>query len=228
MIDYPIPGYLYELCWKVPLRQANNSVCGPTIDYQKMLLQLGKRRRSEEDRECHDQFTQFARALMEQFASKLVQERQAVFLMVYNTKDLNLYPALSHLSYSQNEELAHDLKVPLGEGVSGAAFLQRQVVAWGKSPDSDGLIRPIPVPGLDAEYILALPIFYRHDRESGGQLEPEPGGVIAVVTLASNARGSGIERCRGDTEKAKKFRATVQLTAQAVVSELLERLSPDR
>src|SRR5437899_2779433 len=117
---------------------------------------------------------------MKEFASSYPKEQQAVFLMVYDRRDLCLYPALSCLPAGQ--EAPASFKVPLGGGVAGAAFLQRRVVAWGKHPDSDSLIRPVPLPGLDAGYVLALPIVYRqHGTEPGdGRLVLDPGAVIGV------------------------------------------------
>jgi predicted MPP superfamily phosphohydrolase len=227
-VEHPVPGYIYEMRWKVPVAIAGDWEIGRTRDYQTMLLEFRDRlardtmedKLSDADRQCCDLFNDLARTLMNEFASANPSERQAVFLMVYDRRDLHLYPVLSRLP--PDVEAPPSLKVPLGGGVAGAAFLQRSVLAWGKDPDSDTLIRPVPLPGLDAQYILALPIFYRR---RGGRLVFDPGAVIGVVTVASDAQGSHIGRCRGDGEGPKKRRDEVQLAAQAVVTEILERLS---
>ena len=211
-VDYPTPGYIYELSWDLPVLAADTPVMGATTDYQTMLLKLGRRisenKLSGSDRECLSFFKKFAQLTMKKFASKLPDERQAVFLIVYNREDLKLDPVLSFYSDGVSEpappiSLPESFSIPLGAGVSGAGFLQRRVVAWGKSPDSRSLIRPVALPHLDAQYILAVPIFYQHEQAAGGQLDLRPGAVIGVVTLASTARGSPIEQCRGDTEPPK-------------------------
>jgi hypothetical protein len=228
-IDRPIPGYVYELRWKVPLAIADNWVTACTTEYQKMLLGLrdrlareaGSEGLSAPDLQCRDLFNEFGRTLMGQLASLNPEERQAVFLMVYDRADLNLYPVLWCTQGALEEKHLASFKVPLGGGVAGAAFLQHRVFAWGKDPDSDSLISPEPLPGLDIKYVLAVPIFYRQR----ARLVTEPGAVIGVVTVASDAPASGIARLRGVADKAKERRDEVQLVAQAVVTGILERLS---
>jgi hypothetical protein len=234
-IDYPTPGYIYELTWRVPDIAADSSVAGPTKDYQRMLLELRERisqgNLSESDHDSLNSFKKSALALVKQFESKYSGERQAVLLMVYDERDLHLVPVLSFDSEHKDNPMPGTLKIPLGAGVSGAAFLQRRLVAWGKSPDSRSLISPIPLlPGFDAQYILAVPIFYQHEKDAQQRihLDFRPGAVIGVVTLASNASGSRIENCRGEEEEPKALRNTTQMVAQTMVSELLEFLTNRR
>jgi predicted MPP superfamily phosphohydrolase len=231
-IEYPVPGYFYELRWKVPTGDiAEDYVCDGTNVRQKMLRKLRERllevkendadcKLSDVDQECCNLFRDFAETLMRDLAGEDPDERQAVFFMVYDRSDLALHPVRSCLSWPVAAPAS--FSVPLGRGIAGAAFLQNKVLAWGKSPDSQSLIAPEPLPGLDPEYVLALPIFYFGQRE---KLVAKTGAVIGVVTVASDSLGSKIRRCRGDTTEAVKHRAEIQLGAQAVAMKILERLS---
>ena len=164
-IERPMPGYMYELRWKVPeVELAEPRVLLLTKDYQAILLELGARllnntgEVSETDKECVSRFNEFADALMNQYAGIKDREYQDVFLLVYNQRDLNLHPTLSRVPSGAQVPLSY--RVPLGGGLAGAAFVQRRVLAWSKTADLDSLIRPVPIPGLDARYLLAVPIFY--------------------------------------------------------------------
>jgi len=227
-IDYPVPGYFYELRWKVPLGDiAEKPVRDGTNVRQDMLLDLRGRlvepnapAPSGVDGECCDLFSVFARALMRDLAGPNRAERQAVFLMVYDRKNLALYPVRACVS--EGVSTATSFNVPLGRGIAGAAFLQNKVLTWGKSADSRSLIVPEHIPGIDPEYVLALPVFYLGQRE---KLVAKTGAVIGVVTVASDSVGSKIPECKGETPEAIKRRTELQLAAQGVVMEILRRLS---
>ncbi|WFU44146.1 metallophosphoesterase [Bradyrhizobium sp. CB82] len=234
-IENPVPGYVYELRWKVPKGNiADVPVRDGTTVRQKILCDFRDRIReyseaeksgagspklAEVDRECCNLFKDFAATLMQDLAGVDPSERQAVFLMVYDSSNLELHAVRSCLSWSI--EPPQSFAVPLGGGIAGAAFLQNKVIAWGKAPDSKSLIRPKPLPGLDPQYVLALPIFYIGQNE----LVIKTGAVIGVVTVASDSVGSQIADCCGETAEAVKRRADLQLSAQAVVTTMLHRLS---
>jgi len=236
-IEYPVPGYIYELRWKVPVGEiADVNVCEGTIVRQEMLLDLRDRlwrqtaqasqsetdaKTRDLDRECCKLFCDFSTTLMKELHGIDPKERQAVFLMVYDRVSRALHPV--HYCLSWTASAPESFSVPLGRGIAGVAFLQNKVIAWGKTPDSKSLIRPEPLPGLEPQYVLALPIFYvGHQRP---KLVDKTGAVVGVVTVASNSPGSNIRYYRGDDEAARKRRAEVQLGAQAVVMRILQHLS---
>lgn len=237
-IEYPVPGYIYELRWKVPVGDvADRNVLDGTNVRQNMLCKFRDRLRqnskqvreggtdpklSDLDQGCSGLFEEFAETLMKELVGVDPEERQAIFLMVYDPSDSELHPVYYRLSWGA--EPPKSFSVPMGRGIAGAAFLQGKVLAWGKGADRESLIRPVPLPGIDPHYVLALPIFYPGDFG----LVVKTGAVIGVVTVASDSPGSRISDCRGDTEQAAKRRTEVQLGAQAVVMEILERLSRHR
>jgi hypothetical protein len=182
-----------------------------------MLLRLRHRLTDESARRCRELFTKLAENLMKHFKGSDPDERQVAFLMVYDPDDLHLHTVLTHPPVTSHASL----KLPLGEGVAGAAFLSRQVLAWEDDPHSDTLIKPKPLPawGLPARHVLALPIY--HQAPLTGQLNLEPGAVIGVVTLGSGAAGSKIVELQDDEEKAVQ----AQLLAQGIVTEMLAILS---
>jgi 3',5'-cyclic AMP phosphodiesterase CpdA len=226
-IERPIPGYRYGFRWKVPNLVAGDSVILQTKQYQRMLLdfssRLGTAEETESDRQCVDVFDVLASGLMERFSAEIAGEFQRVFLMIYDSKDGQLRLVLSNPRGESASEKV--FTIPLGAGVAGAAMVRRQVVVWGEDKENETLIRPVQMPGLNARHVLALPVCHQHHEAHDGRLDLEPGAVIGVVTLASDAEGSGIIECRSDTDDAKRTGREAQVAAQLLVTEMLELLS---
>lgn len=209
---------------------ASMEICHRTSAFQKLLLQLRGRiaagrndgTLSATDRKCVEIFAGLFQALGDRFSSEVTPDEQLVsFLMAYESETLRLEPVLTQPDTFMDGSFG----VPLGVGVAGAAFRQRDVLAWGADPDSDSLIKPTPT-GLPARRVLALPIYHwRELRPPEIHLDTEPGALIGVVTLGSDAIDSRIAECQGDNEKAKKLGQSAQGLAQRAVIQILGLLA---
>ncbi|XSC44575.1 hypothetical protein ACF1BQ_045070 [Bradyrhizobium sp. RDT10] len=95
-IDHPVPGCSYSLQWRVPNPRAPQKVCDRTIAYRNMLARLFDGScGSEVIQKCQDRFRRLARSLMLRFRVGFdAAEQQAAFLMLYDSTDLCLRPAL--------------------------------------------------------------------------------------------------------------------------------------
>jgi hypothetical protein len=78
------------------------------------------------------------------------------------------------------------------------------------------------LPGLEARHVLALPIFCaQQEGTTTSQLVLEPGAVIGVVTIGSNADSSRIALCHEDAASAINLIREAQAVAEAVVLRML-------
>ncbi|MET4425080.1 metallophosphoesterase [Bradyrhizobium sp. 956_D2_N1_5] len=193
-IDHPIPGCTYSLQWSVPDPRAHKRICARTVAYRKMLARLldGSCEPNIVTK-CQSRFDQLARILMARFKVGFDQgERQTAFLMLYDSDQIRLRPALTNGPIPADK--TYD--VPLGGGVAGAAFLQRQIIAWKNDPKSKSLIRPASSGALNSKWVLALPVFHQGGPDAtGGELDTEPGAVLGVITLGSDNEASNISDC---------------------------------
>ncbi|HEY4987531.1 MAG TPA: metallophosphoesterase [Bradyrhizobium sp.] len=228
-VDHPIPGYTYSLQWRVPDPRAHSKVADRTIVYRQLLARiLSGSCPDEVIRECQLHFEELARNLMERFHSGIdSHERQTAFLMLYDSEDLCLRPALR---YSNGTIPAGSYQVPLGGGVAGAAFLQRKIIAWKNDPNSKSLIKPASSGALNSHWVLALPVFHEGGPDgSGDELDTQPGAVIGVVTLGSNNAASRICDCEPnekdpDDKTGEKLGQDAQKLAQDYIFDILDIL----
>jgi hypothetical protein len=149
---------------------------------------------------------------------------------VYDRAHLCLRPVLTHVS--RGSLPAGSYKLPLGEGVAGAAFLGRRILTWLNDPNSGSLIKPQP-DHLNSQWVLALPIFYQEEQNVKGgkaelKMETRPGALIGVVTLGSDNRSSGISECYGEDKAAEETGQVAQQVAQSSVFEILNVLFRNR
>ncbi|WP_439407817.1 metallophosphoesterase family protein [Bradyrhizobium sp. DASA03076] len=223
-IDHPIPGCSYSLQWRVPDPRAPQKVCDRSTAYRKMLARLVDPSCDDDIVEkCRERFDRLARSLMKRFHFEYDDtEKQTVFLMLYEPADLCLRPALT-----QGPIPDGNYQVPLGGGVAGAAFLQRQIIAWKNDPNSKSLIRPASSGALNSHWVLALPVFHQGGRNAkGDELDTEPGAVLAVITLGSDSAASRISECAPNDddpkgEIAKEIGQDAQILAQQCVFDML-------
>ena len=233
-IDHPIPGYTYSLQWLVPDMIADEKVANRTLAYRRMLARLLGPCRGEPDpscanelyRDCLHRFNKLAANLMTRFHSRIDKhEKQTAFLMLYDSEALCLRPALENGPIPNG---TYD--VPLGGGVAGAAFLQRQIIAWKNDPKSKSLIKPASSGALNSHWVLALPLFHQGGPEASGEkLDTEPGAVLGVVTLGSDNAASHISDCepneRDLTDKSgEEIGQEAQKLAQECVFDILKML----
>jgi hypothetical protein len=223
-IDYPIPGCSYSLQWRVPNPRASQKVCDRSTAYRKMLARLFDGScGSETVRKCQERFNRLARNLMLRFRFGYdATEKQTAFLMLYEPEHLRLRPALRQGPIPEG-----NYDVPFGGGVAGAAFLQRQIIAWKNDPNSESLIRPASSGALNSHWVLALPVFHQGGRNAtGDELDTEPGAVLAVITLGSDSAASRISECAPsdddpEGEMAEKIGQEAQILAQQCVFDIL-------
>lgn len=228
-VDYPIPGYAYSLQWRVPDLRANSKVANRTLVYRKQLAKLfGGFYHDAVVQECQRHFEELAQSLMERFKSGIeAEEQQTAFLMLYDSEELCLRPALR---YSSGTIPAGSYQVPLGGGVAGATFLQRKITAWKNDPNSKSLIKPASSGALNSHWVLALPVFHQGGPDrSGDELDTQPGAVIAVVTLGSDSPASKISDCAPseqdpDGKQAEKLGQDAQKLAQDYIFDILDLL----
>ena len=221
-VEKPLAGYVYELRWRVPNPLAPPIVRGETKQWQKLLLRLRSDGPSRHTTAVEDEaakgFKSWAEDLRSVFQRGQEAGSLASLLMVYDEDKLALVPVLADPAVSGTQ-----FEVPLGAGVSGAAFLRGDVVAWAELSDLETFIRPVRVPGIVARHILALPIFHMSlDGDVEHEvLETSPGAVVGVMLLVSDADGSGLAKCDEDTS----LRHATQWAAQLFVRDLIIKLS---
>ncbi|MEA2884477.1 MAG: hypothetical protein QOH32_3733 [Bradyrhizobium sp.] len=224
-IDRPIPGNRYALRWSVPDLIANDEALSRTQDHQDLLLGLAGRPPAIR-KQCQDIFENLAEVLIDRFRTKNPDERHTAFLMVYDRENLSLRPVLTYVSAGSLPPGSYEL--PLGEGLAGAAFLGRRILAWVDDPGSDSLIRPQP-DNLNSKRVLALPIFYQEEvTVEGGAKEfrsdTRPGALIGVVTFGSNNIASRILECQAENKAGGEKGRVAQKLAQSSVFEILNAL----
>ncbi|KRR03750.1 metallophosphoesterase family protein [Bradyrhizobium valentinum] len=223
-IDQPVPGYAYSLQWRVPDTRANKKVCDRTLAYRDMLARLHNRScGGDVVQSCQDRFNRLARNLMLRFHAGFDnQEQQTAFLMLYDSNNLCLQPALTSGPVPRGS-----YEVPLGGGVAGAAFLQRQIIAWKNDPNSKSLIKPPSSGALNSHWVLALPVFHQGGPDATGkELDTEPGAVLGVITLGSSSAASKISDCEPNeddpTDKSgEEIGQEAQKLAQECVFDIL-------
>jgi 3',5'-cyclic AMP phosphodiesterase CpdA len=228
-IDHPIPGYTYSLQWRVPDPRANSKVADRTLVYRELLA--GLLNASYPDavvEQCQLHFNELAQSLMMRFHSRInSQERQTAFLMLYDSEELCLRPALR---YSNGTIPPGSYQVPLGGGVAGATFLQRKITAWKNDPKSKSLIKPASSGALNSHWVLALPVFHQGGPDGlDDELDTQPGAVIAVVTLGSDSQASRICDCEPnekdpDDKSGEKLGQDAQKLAQDYIFDILDIL----
>jgi hypothetical protein len=200
-IDYPMPGYIYSLQWRVPDLIASKRVAERTLAWRKLLGGLLNGARPEAViQQCRKRFNELAENLMERFHSSMdPDELQTAFLMLYDADKLCLRPALIH---SRGKSLPNEsYEVPLGGGVAGAAFLQRQIITWKNDPNSKSLIKPVSSGALNSRWVLALPIFHQQADASGLlKQDTRPSAVLGVITVGSDNDASKISDCEPNPE----------------------------
>jgi predicted phosphodiesterase len=235
-VDRPLVGYLYALRWQVPGEIIDRKISGNTREWQNVLLNLGSRidagQTTAEDREAIKQFDLLCAALQVELCASSPNERWTIALFVHDSAELALRPVFSRRSW-RAPELPRSFKIPYGDGVSGAAFQQRRIIAWNLgsvTSDPEGsavsLITPVPYPDEQADErvnVLALP-FYHPGSEDIQQ--PPPWTAIGVVTFDSSSHASPINGM--DDAQRRRLRAAVQAQADIIVQALQRKKASPR
>ena len=237
VIEQPMVGYLYEICWKVPGEMPSGRMPGDILQWREVLRLLAERiaggRPTDADRRAMQDFKALCEALAIQLGWGGAGERQSFALFAYAPKEAKLIPVLSHQSWS-NSPIRGDFRIPLGDGIAGAAFLQRRSISWAaERPDQSPFIQPVRFPEESADSDtepkthLAVPIYHESVQNES---RPSPWSVIGVVSFGSSSMASKIPAlCHRDLDPDSDERVkAVRLMAQAVVYKILATLGAVR
>ncbi len=234
-VDRPMVGYQYLLRWEVPGDEPNPQIAGDTREWQRALLSLGKRIAdktiNENDGEAIKQFNLLCEALKTEVCKGGLGEKWVIAIFIYDSAQHVLRPVLSRRSWTP-EGLPIDFQVPFGDGLSGAAFQQRRIIAW--STDSmasrpphtaRSLIKPVPHPApadgsIEMVNVLALPV-YHSDTED--LRRPPPWAAIGVVTISSSSYASPIVGM--DDGQRRRLRTAAQTQADSILRPMRGRVS---
>jgi 3',5'-cyclic AMP phosphodiesterase CpdA len=235
-VDRPMVGYLYSLRWKMPTDKLDARIAGETLQWQGVLLRLGGRvfdgTTGDGDGGAIKQFDLLRDLLQKEICPGRRDESWVIALFVYDSDGLALRPALSVRSWTP-ARLPPDFKVPLGDGVTGAAFLQRRIVTWSRqsaesaqlnAATGSSLIEPVPHPPppegpIEMVNVLALPVYHPAMEE---EPRPPPWAAIGVVTIGSSSYGSPIAGLESDPDDTQ--RRAVSEAAQMQMSYILDAL----
>lgn len=226
-VDRPLVGYQYALRWQVPGDRIDAPVAGVTREWQKMLLNLGdridKKNESDNDRQAIKQFDLLCKTLEMEIGGSSPDEKWTIALFVYDSQDLALKPTFSRRSWTA-EHLPRSFKIPYGDGVSGAAFQQRRIIAWNRGAvtsdprdSAPSLITPVPYPDAalgptDTINVLALPVYHSGSEEVR---QPPPWAAIGVVTFDSSSDASPINAM--DDAQRRRLRVLAQAQVDKIV-----------
>lgn len=230
-VNHPLVGYQYSLRWKVPGDVPDAQIVGNTLEWQRRLLSLGDRidraSTSDKDGRAIHQFELLCRTLGIEVCCGGPEEKWIVVLFVYDTERLALRPILSRRSWTA-DGLPRSFEVPYGDGVSGAAFQQRRIIAWNQQRVADNpshsarsLISPVPLPGCEGKStevvnMLALPVYHSGTEDLR---QPPPWAAIGVVTIASSSYASAI--CGMDDAQRRRLRSAAQTQVDSIVRAML-------
>jgi predicted phosphodiesterase len=194
----PMVGYSYLLRWDIPHDQPDRAIHSKARAWQKTLLGLGERFHgrtlSVQEARALDAIQALADTLKSLLAGNEQDEQCIVTLFAYDDQSVRLTPALSWNSWS-DDPVDQGFRMRLGQGIAGAAFLQRRTVAWAKGSNASPLIKPVAYPdkrgGIAGipEAILAIPIF--HDAVQD-EVRPPPWAAIGTVSFSSSSPHSAV------------------------------------
>lgn len=236
-IDRPFVGYQYALRWKLPGEIENREIADNTREWQRALLNLGRRidagQTTTNDREAIKQFDLLCRTLEIELCWRSPDEKWTVALFVHDSKRLALRPVFSRRSGPAQEELPRGLEIPYGDGVSGAAFQQRRIIAWSRGAvisDARGsapsLITPVHYPPtkdgpVETLNVLALPVYHTGSEDAR---RPPPWATIGVVTVDSSSYASTIKDM--DDGQRRVLRALTQAQVDEIVRAAVRGRAP--
>jgi 3',5'-cyclic AMP phosphodiesterase CpdA len=226
-VDRPIVGYQYGLSWQVPDDKPDRGIAGETREWRRNLLNLGGR---VGPGSIQGQFDLLCDALQSEVCKGGRDEKWVIALFVYESEGLVLRPVLSRRSWS-TERLPMTFGVPYGDGVSGAAFQQRRIIAWSQAAIAErpehsarSLIKPVPHPAptegqIEMVNVLALPIYHSELEDAR---RPPPWATIGVVTIGSSSDAS---IARMDDTQRRRSRSGAQTQTYRIL-EAARRRSP--
>jgi 3',5'-cyclic AMP phosphodiesterase CpdA len=245
-IDRPLVGYQYALRWKLRDDAPNQKlagrkrwqrwqrITGETEGWRRALLNLGSRIDTKAtgaaDDDAIKQFDLLCRTLQHIVCRGGFEEKWTIALFVYDSDKLALRPVLSRHSWS-GEQMPRTFEMPYGDGVGGAAFQQRRIVAWSHDPAiskpfGSALITPLNYPppaegAVDMKSVLALPV-YHFGSEDGRR--PSPSLAIGVVTIGSSSYASPI---RGMSDKQRSLlRGAAQIQVDHMIRAVMGPTPP--
>ncbi|CAN0511550.1 unnamed protein product, partial [Phaeothamnion confervicola] len=130
-IEYPMPGFAYQLRWPVPNPTAHQSIRESTTENQKLLLELRDRAvagaLAESDKQALQELDAFVARLIKAIGKPARRECHQAYWLAYDAEQCQL--RCLH-AYPPQDLSDPRFDTPLGRGVGGAAFLRRQHEGW--------------------------------------------------------------------------------------------------
>jgi hypothetical protein len=232
-VERPMVGYRYQLRWPLPDPVPPEPVPTKTQAWRKSLLTMGQifhsPRRTPPVDAAMRVFHQLSDGLIGMLAGGEPDERLITALFAYDDTALALRPVLSRKSWSE-APINPAFCVPLGDGIAGAAFQQRHIVAWAKGGSASPLIHPIPYPVADIaeedfeQANLAIPVYHPAVQN---EPHPSPWATIGVVCISSSSLHSRIHPMCGrnipveTVELVKSVHDFTQVIFNGLLTELL-------
>jgi hypothetical protein len=242
-IDRPLVGYQYALRWKLRDDAPDPTIVsterwlewqritGQTEGWRRALLNIGGgihgKATEPGDDEAIKQFDLLCTTLKLDVCRGGRDEKWTIALFIYDSEELALRPVLSRHSWSA-EQLPRSFTMPYGDGVGGAAFQQRRIVAWSEQPvagnparSARALITPVTYPpptegAINMVNVLALPVYHSGNEDDR---QPSPWTAIGVVTISSSSYASPI-RGMGDRQR-RLLRAAAQTQMDQMVQAVM-------
>jgi hypothetical protein len=231
-LKQPVVGYRYQLRWRTPGSAPPEPIPGETRQYRRELLHLGQRLAANalqpRDRQADGIFGVMSEAIQSLLGSGRSGEDSSVELFVYDTQKLALCQVLSRRSWSADPPLV-PFEIKLGEGIAGAAFVQRRIVPWAETASGPQFIKPVPNPE-EADMsipqfrtMLAVPTYHTSEENSP---RPSPWSAIAVVSFGSSSDASKIPPMLNQplSKESEELLRYVRALSQACVHEILQVL----
>lgn len=230
IVHRPVVGYRYRMRWQTPGLPPDEPIPGETLQWRELLLGISDRvTPTDEDNEAQRVFNLLAEEFEKRLAWGGVGEYRSVELFVYDSSLVALRPVARRSTHPLHKDW-RKFRVPLGDGIAGAAFQRRSIVPWSEQSNGTIFIKPIPDPTLPVELrtILAVPIYHPKVQDDR---RPSPWGVIGVVSFGSSSPASKISTLLNrnlgpqDEEKIKILRGLAQSHVYKMITALGQPLS---
>ena len=220
-IRRPIVGYRYRIYWPLPGDQPNEGVFGQTQQWRETLLAMADRvAPSSRDQEARSTFALLAAEFRKRLGSGMNGERANVSLFVYDPERLSVRPVFWE-SFDHLTPDWRDFNIPLGDGISGASFLQRLVIPWAEHADRGVFVKPVPLAGNVWRTMLAIPVFHSAEQDKE---QPSPSATIGIVSFGSSDLDTKIPAFFEPSGEDAKLLRLLRGMTQAIVLKTIEIL----
>jgi hypothetical protein len=195
-VEKPPVGHVFFLRWQVPDEPTNPRIQGKAEAQRRGILLAADTWReeapvspkTEQVESAWRRFEAFRDEIKRRWVSSTGVEKWLIVLHVYDDDERCLRPAFSWCSWT-GKAVDREFQLELGEGVAGAAFLQRRLAIWRDRRDPGILIEPKEMDGIAHRFVVGIPICHKSE---DWVRRPPPGTMLGVVAVASDSPASGI------------------------------------